>query len=69
MVDGGGGSEGKGGSRIALSGGGRRRDSQVWRSACRLGCGTMSVVVFCVRVGRRWQLIPGYLLLQVLYLG
>ena len=69
MVEGAGGSEGRGGRRIALSGGGRRRDSQVWRSVCRLGSGAMSVTFFYMRVGRRLLFIPGYLLLQVLYLG
>ncbi len=36
MVEGAGGSDGRGGRRMALSGGGRRRDSQVWRSIFRL---------------------------------
>lgn len=69
MAEGAGGSKGRGGRRTALSGGGRRRDSQVWRSVCRLDHGTLSVIAFFVRDGRRVQLIPGYLLLQVLYLG
>lgn len=69
MVEGAGGEEGRGGRRTALSGGGRRRDSQVWRSVCRLYYGTMSAGVSTLRDGRRVQSIPGYLLLQVLYLG
>ncbi len=69
MVERAGGSEGRGGRRTALSGGGRRRDSQVWRSVCRLNHGTLSVIAFFLREKRRVQCIPGYLLLQVLYLG
>ena len=69
MVEGRGGSEGRGGRRIALSGGGRRRDSQFWRSSCRLDDGAMSVSASFLRKGRREQFIPGYLLLQILYLG
>lgn len=45
MVEGAGASKGRGGRRTALSGGGRRRDSQVWRSVCRLDRGMLSVVV------------------------
>lgn len=45
MVEGAGGEEGRGGRRTALSGGGRRRDSHVWRSVCRLDYGTMSASV------------------------
>lgn len=69
MVDGAGGSKGRGGRRTALSGGGRRRDSQVWRSACRLYYGTVSVIASLLRDRRRVESIPGYLLLKVLYLG
>lgn len=69
MVEGTGGSEGRGGRRTALSGGGRRRDSQVWRSVCRLDYGTLLVSASFLRNRRRVQSIPGYLLLQVLYLG
>ena len=50
MVEGAGGSEGRDGRRTALSGGGRRRDSQVWRSACRLHQGLVLTV-------RRWGLV------------
>ena len=69
MLEGAGGSEGRGGRRTALSGGGRRRDSQVWRSVCRLDHGTLSATASFSRDRRRVQSIPGYLLLQVLYLG
>lgn len=53
MVEGSGGSEGRGGRRTALSGGGRRRDSQVWRSACRLDQGLVSVIAFLLMFRRR----------------
>ena len=69
MVEGAGGSEGRGGRRTALSGGGRRRDSQVWRSVCRLDHGILSVIACFLSNRRRVQSVPGYLLLQVLYLG
>lgn len=69
MVEGAGGSEGRGGRRIALSGGGRRRDSQVWRSVCRLDHGTLSATASSLSDRRKVQSIPGYLLLQVLYFG
>lgn len=69
MVEGAGGSEGRGGRRMALSGGGRRRDSQVWRSACSLERDILLVVDAFLRE-RRWvRYIPSYLLFQVLYLG
>lgn len=45
MAEGAGGSEGRGGRRTALSGGGRRRDSHVWRSLWRLEYGLLSVLV------------------------
>ena len=69
MVERPGGSEGRGGRRSALSGGGRRRDSHVCRSICRLDHRIVSAWLLCSRVGRKVQPIPSYLLLQVLYLG
>lgn len=52
MVEGAGRSEGRGERRTALSGGGRRRDSQVWRSVCNLDHGTRSVITFLLWVRR-----------------
>lgn len=69
MVEGSGGSEGRGGRTRALSGGGRRRDSQVWRSVCRLHHGSLSVIASFLRDRKRVQSVPSYLLLKVLYLG
>lgn len=53
MVEGAGGSVGRGGRRSALLGGGRRRDSHVCRSICRLGHGTVLALLLCSRVGRK----------------
>ena len=50
MVEGAGGSEGRGGRRSALSGGGRRRDSHVCRSTCRLEQGIVSAIVSLLRL-------------------
>ena len=69
MVEGAGGWLGRGGRRSALSGGGRRRDSHVCRSTCRLEQGAVSAIVSFSRVRRSAQSLPSYLLLKVLYLG
>lgn len=69
MVEGTGGSEGRGGRRSALSGGGRRRDSHVCRSTCRLEQRVVSAIVSLLRLRQSVQSLPSYLLLQVLYLG
>ena len=50
MVEGAGGSEARGGRRSALSGGGRRRDSHVCRSTCRLEQGIVSAIVSLLRL-------------------
>ena len=52
MVEGAGGSKGRGERRTALSGGGRRRDSQVRRSVCKLDHETRSVITFLLWVRR-----------------
>lgn len=49
IVEGAGGSEGRGGRRSALSGGGRRRDSHVCRSICRLKTTEQCQHCFCGR--------------------
>lgn len=57
MVEGAGGSEGRSGRRTALSGGGRRSDSHVWRSVCRLDYGILSVLASCLFF---WGIEVGY---------
>lgn len=50
MVEGAGGSEGRGGRWSAFLGGGRRRDSHVCRSTCRLDHGIVSALLLWSRV-------------------
>ena len=56
MVEGIGGSEDRGGRGSALSGGGRRRDSHVFRSICRLDRGTVLALLLSMFEG--WEKAP-----------